>query len=94
MCVTCLLRVFVEAAINVVSGALTLALFIRVALSWIPGARLPVLGGAVYASTDWLLAAVRRVVRPIDGTDFSPLAALLLINAVTFLLLRILPPVI
>jgi len=94
MCVTCLLRVFVEAAINVVSGALTLALFIRVALSWIPGARLPVLGGAVYASTDWLLAAVRRVVRPIDGADFSPLAALLLINAVTFLLLRILPPVI
>jgi uncharacterized protein YggT (Ycf19 family) len=34
------------------------------------------------------------VVRPIDGTDFSPLAALLLIDAVTFLLLRILPPVI
>ena len=67
MCVTCLLRVFVEAAINVVSGALTLALFVRVALSWIPGARLPVLGGVVYASTDWLLAAVRRVVRPIDG---------------------------
>ena len=94
MCVTCLLRVFVEAAINVVSGALTLALFIRVALSWIPGARLPVLGGVVYASTDWLLAAVRRVVRPIDGTDFSPLAALLLINAVTFLPLRILPPAI
>ena len=94
MCVTCLLRVFVEAAINVVSGALTLALFIRVALSWIPGARLPVLGGVVYASTDWLLAALRRVVRPIDDTDFSPLAALLLINAVTFLLLRILPPVI
>jgi len=94
MCITCLLRVFVEAAINVVSGALTLALFIRVALSWIPGARLPVLGGVVYASTDWLLAAVRRVVRPIDGTDFSPLAALLLINAVTFRLLRILPPVI
>jgi uncharacterized protein YggT (Ycf19 family) len=94
MCVACLLRVFLEAAIDVMSGALTLALFVRVALSWIPGARLPVLGGVVYGSTDWLLAAVRRVVRPIGGTDFSPLAALLLIEAVTFFLLRILPPVI
>ncbi|TMC44710.1 MAG: YggT family protein [Chloroflexi bacterium] len=94
MCVACLLRVFLEAAINVVSGALTFALFIRVALSWIPGARLPVLGGAVYWSTNSLLAAVRRVVPPIDGTDFSPLAALLLIDAVTFLLLRVLPPII
>jgi uncharacterized protein YggT (Ycf19 family) len=45
-------------------------------------------------STDWLLAKVRRVVGPLDGTDFSPLAALLLINAVTFLLLRILPALI
>ena len=94
MCAACLLRVFVEAVINVVSGALTLALFIRVALSWIPGARLPVFGGIVYGSTNWILAAVRRVVGPIGGTDFSPLVALLLINAVTFLLLRILPPVI
>ena len=94
MCATCLLRVFAEAAINVVSGALTLALFIRVALSWIPGARLPVLGGVVDGSTDWLLGSVRRVVRPVGGTDFSPFAALLLITAVTFLLLRILPPAI
>jgi uncharacterized protein YggT (Ycf19 family) len=94
MCVACLLRVFVEAAINVVSGALTLALVVRVALSWIPGARLPVLGGVVYGSTNWILAAVRRVVRPTDGVDFSPFIALLLINAVTFLLLRVLPPAI
>lgn len=94
MCAACLLRVFGEATIIVVSGALTLALFIRVALSWIPDARLPVLGGVVYGSTDWILAAVGRVVRPIDGVDFSPLAALLLITAVTLLLLRILPPAI
>jgi uncharacterized protein YggT (Ycf19 family) len=94
MCVPCLLRLFVEAAIDVVSGALTLALFTRVALSWIPGARLPVLGGVVFWSTDGILTAVRRVVRPTGDTDFSPLVALLLINAVTFLLLRILPPAI
>ena len=94
MCGACLFRVFLEAAINVVSGALTLALFIRVALSWIPGARLPVFGGIVDGSTGWILNGVRRVVRPVDGTDFSPLVALLLINAVTFILLRILPPAI
>lgn len=94
MCAACLLRVFVEAAINVVSAALTLALFVRVALSWIPDARLPVLGGVVYGSTEWILSAVRRVVRPIDGTDFSPLVTLLLITAVTYLLLHILPPAI
>ena len=94
MCGGCLFLVFLEAAINVLSGALTLALFIRVALSWIPGARLPVLGGIVDGSTDWVLDGVRRIVRPVDGTDFSPLVALLLINAVTFILLRILPPAI
>ena len=94
MCVACLVRVFLEAMINVVSGALMLALFVRVALSWIPGARLPLLGGVVSTATDWILTPVRRVVRPIDGTDFSPLVALLLIYAGTFLLLRILPPAI
>jgi YggT family protein len=94
MCTACLFRVFLEALVNVVSGALTLALFIRVALSWIPGARLPLLGDVVNASTEWILVPIRRVVRPSGGADFSPLVALLLIDGISLVILRLLPPAI
>ena len=36
MCTTCLLLVFLEAFINVLFQALTLAIFARVILSWVP----------------------------------------------------------
>jgi YggT family protein len=87
--------VFLEAFINVLAGALTLAIFVRVILSWIPNARLPFgLGEFVWNVSEPILAPIRRAMPFLGGIDFSPFVALLLIQVVSSLLLRVLPPAI
>jgi YggT family protein len=95
MCTTCLLIVFVEAFINVLAGALTLAIFVRVILSWIPNARLPFgLGDFVFGVSEPILSPIRRAMPFFGGIDFSPFIALLAIQLVSSLILRVLPPTI
>jgi YggT family protein len=95
MCATCLLIVFIEAFINVLAGALTLAIFVRVILSWIPNVRLPFgLGEFVWSVSEPILAPIRRAMPFFGGVDFSPFVALLVIQLVSSVLLRVLPPVI
>jgi YggT family protein len=92
MCGTCLLIVFIQAFINVLAGALTLAIFVRVILSWIPNARLPFgLGEFVWNVSEPVLAPIRRAIPFFGGIDFSPLVALLAIQLVSTVLLRVLP---
>jgi YggT family protein len=87
--------VFVEAFINVLAGALTLAIFVRVILSWIPNVRLPFgLGEFVYAVTEPILSPIRRAMPFLGGIDFSPFIALIAIQVVSSLILRVLPPAI
>jgi len=95
VCTTCLLLVFVEAFINVLAGALTLAIFVRVILSWIPNARLPfALGDFVFAVSEPILSPIRRALPFFGGIDFSPFIALVAIQFVSSLILRVLPPAI
>ena len=92
MCGTCLLIVFAEAFINVLAGALTLAIFVRVILSWIPNARLPLgLGEFVWNVSEPILAPIRRAMPFFGGIDFSPFIALIVIQIVSGLILRALP---
>jgi YggT family protein len=92
VCGLCLLLVFIEAFINVLAGALTLAIFVRVVLSWIPNARLPFgLGEFVWGVSEPILAPIRRAMPFLGGIDFSPFVALLLINLVSTVLVRVLP---
>ena len=92
MCGTCLLIVYVEAFINVLSGALTIAVFARVLVSWVP-TRLPWgLNDFVFAVTEPILGPIRRALPAAAGMDFSPLIALVALQLVTSLLLRVLPP--
>jgi YggT family protein len=89
------LIVFAEAFINVLAGALTLAIFVRVILSWIPNARLPFgLGDFVFGVSEPILSPIRRLIPFLGGIDFSPFVALLLIQLVSGLILRALPPAI
>ena len=93
MCSTCLLIAFIESFINVLGWALTLAIFVRVILSWIPNARLPFgLGEFVFAVSEPILGPIRRAMPFFGGVDFSPLVALLLIQVASSVLLRVLPP--
>jgi YggT family protein len=93
VCLTCLLIIYVEAFINVLAGALTLAIFVRVILSWIPNARLPLgFGEFVFAVTEPILAPIRRAMPFFGGIDFSPFIALILIRVLTSLVLQVIPP--
>jgi YggT family protein len=94
MCATCFLLVFVEAFINVVAQALVLAIFVRVIMSWVP-VRLPLgLNDLVWNVTEPVLAPIRRYMPIAGGMDFSPFIALLLIQIITSIILRVLPPAI
>lgn len=87
-----LLIVFIEAFINVLAQALTLAIFARVLLSWVP-MRLPWgLGEFVLGVSEPILSPIRRALPFMGGIDFSPFVALIAIQMVASLLLRILPP--
>ncbi|TMG56268.1 MAG: YggT family protein [Chloroflexi bacterium] len=93
MCGTCLLLVFVEALINVLSGALSLAIFARAIEAWIPAARLPFgLDALVVSVTDPLEGPIRRALPRLGEVDFSPFIALLVVQIGATLLLRVLPP--
>ena len=94
MCATCFLLVFLEAFINVVAQALVLAIFVRVIMSWVP-VRLPLgLNDLVWNVTEPVLAPIRRYMPMAGGMDFSPFIALLLIQIITSIILRVLPPAI
>ena len=92
MCGPCLLIVFLEALVNVLVQALVLTIFVRVIMSWIP-MRLPFgLNELVWNVTEPVLAPIRRYMPIAGGMDFSPLIALLLIQILASIILRVLPP--
>lgn len=92
MCAGCLLTVYLEAFVNVLFLGLTLAIFGRVILSWVP-TRLPWgLNDFIFSVTEPVLGPIRRALPMAAGMDFSPLIALVLLQLVERLLLGILPP--
>lgn len=92
MCTPCLLIVFAEAFISVLGGALTLAIFVRVIQSWIPTLRLPLgLGELAWGVSEPILGPIRRALPAAAGFDFSPLIAIVAIQALQSIVLRLLP---
>lgn len=92
MCTTCLLLVFAEAFVMVLGGALTLAIFVRVIQSWIPTLRLPFgLGELAWGVSEPILRPIRRALPAAAGFDFSPLIALIAVQTLQSLILRLLP---
>lgn len=86
------LILFLQAFINALAFALTLAIFVRVLLSWVP-MKLPWgLAEFVFSATEPILAPIRRALPFMGGMDFSPFIALIAIQFVESILLRILPP--
>jgi YggT family protein len=91
MCAGCLLLVYLEAFVNVLYLGLTIVIFGRVLLSWIP-TRLPWgLNDFIFSVTEPILAPIRRALPMAAGMDFSPLIALVVLQLLERVLLRILP---
>jgi len=94
MCAGCLAIVYLEAFINVLYLGLTLAIFGRVILSWIP-TRLPWgLNEFLFSVTEPILGPIRRALPMAAGMDLSPLVALIALQLAEQLLLKLLPPVV
>ena len=95
MCTTCLLVIFAEAFINVLAGAITLAIFLRVIQSWISTLRIPWgIGEFAWSVSEPILGPIRRALPRAAGIDFSPFIALIAIQLLQSILLRLLPPAI
>ncbi|MEP7003145.1 MAG: YggT family protein [Chloroflexota bacterium] len=92
MCISALLITFIDAFVQVFFGALTIAIFIRVILSWVQ-TRLPLgIDEFVFAVTEPVLGPIRRMLPAGSGMDFSPLIALIAIQYLLEpLVLRLLP---
>jgi YggT family protein len=80
---------------NLLFGALSILILIRVLMSWIPNLDpYNPLVRLIYQLTDPILEPARRLIPPIGGLDLSPLIVLLLIDFVirplTFRLLAML----
>ena len=94
MCAGCLGIVYLEAFINVLYLGLTLAIFGRVILSWVP-TRLPWgLNEFLFSVTEPILGPIRRALPMVAGMDLSPLVALIALQLAEQLLLKLLPPVV
>lgn len=84
-----LVGVFVWAFIGVLAQALSLAIVVRVLLSWVP-VHLPWgLGEFVWGVSEPILAPIRRALPVMGGMDFSPLVALFGIQIAANLLLQL-----
>ena len=91
MCASCLVVLYLEAFINVLYLGLTGVIFGRVLLSWIP-TRLPWgLNDFIFSVSEPILAPIRRALPIAAGMDFSPLIALVLLQLIERVLLRMLP---
>ena len=81
MCATCLLIFYLQAFIDAVANALTLAILVRVVLSWFPSARLPFgIGEFAWGVSEPILAPIRRALPIAGGLDFSPFIVLIAIR--------------
>ncbi len=94
MCAACLAIEYLRAFVNVLYLALTLAIFGRVILSWVP-TRLPWgLNDFLFSVTEPILAPIRRALPLAGGMDLSPLIALIGLKLLEELLLTLIPPVV
>jgi YggT family protein len=78
----------VSYVISTLAELAILAIIIRAVLSWVPGVEaLQPVARFFNRITDPLLEPVRRLLPPMGGLDFSPVAAILLIWVVEYILL-------
>ena len=88
------MSVFLITLVNDALQLLTLLIVVRAVFTWIPTVDYEhPLVRAIVKITDPILKPVRRLVPPVEGLDLSPLAAIILLWLVGFVLIRVLAAV-
>lgn len=67
----------------------SILILVRVLLTWIPMGGANALVTFVYAVTEPILAPIRRVVPPVSGLDLSPIVAMILLQVISGLFVRL-----
>ncbi len=91
ICAACFLLLLLRTFVGALGWALSALIFVRVILSWV---QLPLPAGLsrwVFDVTETILSPIRRALPATMGLDFSPFLAIVLIQLVQSVLLRVLP---
>lgn len=81
-------------AVNIFCQVIYLLIFVRIILSWLPGANRSSIGGFIYNLTEPILGPIRKMIdrSPIGGgmmLDFSPVIALFLMEIIKRIVISI-----
>ncbi len=77
---------FLFTFLRLLCEALTLAIFLRVLLSWFSPGPTNILVNILYHVTEPILALLRRIIPKVGMLDFSPMAAIILLQLIRYLL--------
>jgi len=67
----------------------SLLILIRVLLSWIPMNRPNAIVAFIFAATEPILEPIRRILPPMGGVDLSPIVAMVLLQVIGNLFVRL-----
>ncbi len=77
---------FLFTFLRLLCEALTIAIFLRVVLSWVSPGQTNMLVNILYQVTEPILAPLRRIIPRVGMLDFSPMAAIVLLQLIRYLL--------
>ncbi|MHB0857784.1 MAG: YggT family protein [Anaerolineae bacterium] len=82
--------IFLIRFVDILARVLNLVILARVLLTWIPMSRGNQFVEIIFAITEPILGPIRRVLPSLGGLDLSPIVALLLLEMLRTLVLRLL----
>ncbi len=77
---------FLFSLLKLLCEALTIAIFLRILLSWFSPGPTNILVNILYRVTEPILAPLRRIIPRVGMLDFSPMAAFVLLQLIIYLL--------
>ena len=77
---------FFFSLIRILCELLTIAIVIRAILSWFSPGRTNILSVILYRITEPVLSPLRRILPRVGMVDFSPLAAIILLQLIIYLI--------
>ncbi len=77
---------FLFTFLRLLCEVLTIAIFLRIILSWFSPGPTNILVNILYQVTEPILAPLRRIIPKVGMLDFSPMVAVILLQLVTYIL--------
>jgi YggT family protein len=72
--------------LRVICEILTICIFLRAIVSWVSPGQTNVFTYVLYQITEPILSPIRRILPATGGIDFSPLAAIIILQVISYFL--------